>query len=118
MSALLAEPKRNVTKTYHALLKHKITDEQIQQLQQGVPILVDEEQYKTLPALVEKKDDHNINIIITEGKYRQVRQMLEAVGNKVVALKRTAVGNLQLGNLAEGEWKEYPREELKKEMFG
>ncbi|MBI5072195.1 rRNA pseudouridine synthase, partial [Candidatus Woesearchaeota archaeon] len=82
LSALLAEPKRNVTKTYHALLKQKITDEQIIKLRQGVIIQVDGEEYKTLPPKVNKiswKSENNIEIIITEGKYRQVRKMLEAV---------------------------------------
>lgn len=117
LSALLAEPKRKVTKTYHALLKLKITDEQIMKLQQGVLILVDDEQYKTLPADVEKKDDHNIIVVITEGKSRQIRKMLEAVGNKVAALQRVAIGNLQLGNLAKGDWKEYSEEELKQKLL-
>ena len=70
LSALLSEPKRNVTKTYRALLKQKITQEQINSLNSGVSIEVDSKFYKTLPAVVTKLDENNIEISITEGKYR------------------------------------------------
>lgn len=118
LSAQLAEPQRRITKTYRALLKNKIIDEDIKKLEQGVFILIEGEKYKTLPAIVKKISENLIEISITEGKYRQIRKMLETVGNKVVALERITIGNLLLGNLSQGKFIEYGYEDLQKKIFG
>lgn len=116
-SSALTEPQRKVRKTYSVLLKQKITEKQQEALQKGVVISVENEQYKTLPAVVQKIDDLTITLSIVEGKNRQVRKMIEAVGNEVVALSRIAIGDLQLGKLQEGAWREYSEELIKKMLM-
>lgn len=82
------------------------------QLQEGVTLLDDG--YKTLPAKAKRRKAEKANINdkaiielqITEGKYHQVKRMMEAVGNKVIALHRSAIGPRDLQGLKEGEWRE------------
>ena len=61
--------------------------------------------YLTKPAKVQKIEDKKILLTITEGKYHQVKRMLESVGNKVVYLKRLRIGVWNLDGLKPGEWK-------------
>ncbi len=121
-SARVLDPKRKVAKTYLVLCKGALDDDQLDELKDGVVIRLDEQRdYRTLPPVsVEKVSDHKLLLTIIEGKYRQVRKMLEAVGNKVVDLQRVAIGGLELSGVgvAEGNWKEFSGEEVKKLVFG
>lgn len=54
-----------------------------------------------------------IDIVLTEGKNRQIRRMLETVGKRVKRLKRIRIENIQLGKLQEGEWRRLAKGELK-----
>ncbi len=113
----LTNPKSNIPKTYKILLKEKVTQGQCDALKNGVVIDVQGKDYKTAPATVQPIDERTILLTITEGKYRQVRKMAEAVGNTVAALMRIQIGNLNLPkNLHEGQWREYSEEEMK-DMF-
>lgn len=114
----VTNPKSKVPKTYRVLLKNKMTEEQLKQLEAGVVILVDGEKYKTLPAIIQKENERTFQLTITEGKYRQVRKMTEAVGNQVVALQRIQLGNMKLPKeLHEGQWKEYSEDEIRKGIY-
>ena len=116
-SAALLEPERNVSKTYRVSLKQKITEKQLEALQKGVVILIENVKYQTRPAVVQKIDDRTLTLSIVEGKNRQVRKMIESVGNEVVALSRIAIGELLLGKLQEGLWREYNEELIKKMLI-
>lgn len=96
----IIHPTKHIAKTYEVVLKKEISNEAIQILRQGVDI----GRYVTRPAVVEKVDNKNIIITIYEGKNRQVRKMCEAVGNKVVNLKRIAIGSLKLDDLKMGKY--------------
>jgi len=61
--------------------------------------------YQTLPAEVLRVDDTTIRLTIYEGKFHQVKRMLEAVANSVVYLKRESIGEWTLDGLEKGEWK-------------
>lgn len=98
----LVSPKSHVEKVYEADLEEEIAEEYLQKLREGVDI----GEYVTLPAKVEKQSSKKISLSIQEGKFHQVKKMLEAVGNKVVYLKRVSFGNLTLGDLAPGEVRE------------
>ncbi|MAG60624.1 hypothetical protein CL619_02440 [archaeon] len=112
-SRKILSPDMKVWKKYKVLVKEKITDEQIESLQRGVTIEMKQGgTYQCLPAKVTRIRDHELYLSISEGKFRQVRKMLEAVGNKVAALQRVAIGNLKLGSLQEGEWIEVNCEEI------
>lgn len=96
----LLSPKKHVDKIYEVHLRESISDENIKKLESGVIIL---DNYFTKEAKVNKVEDNKILLTITEGKYHQVKEMLKAVGNEVVYLKRLSFGKLELGSLKKGE---------------
>ena len=98
----LLSPKSHVEKKYYAELEKEISDEDIKKLEAGVDI----GGYMTMPAKAEKIDEKKIYLTIKEGKFHQVKKMLEAVGNKVIYLKRVSFGKLELKSLMLGEVKE------------
>jgi 23S rRNA pseudouridine2605 synthase len=95
----LTHPRYEVPKTYRARLSRPPTDVQIRRLRQGVKL----EDGPTAPARVRRAGDRELEITLREGRNRQVRRMVEAVGNRVEALERVRVGSLRLQGLAEGE---------------
>ena len=101
----VTHPKFKVDKTYIATLKGGLTIRGLQMLRRGVVI----DGYKTAPAEVEilsaEQGKTMVRITIHEGKNRQVRKMMEAVGSKVTALERISIGKVALGNLPLGRWR-------------
>lgn len=93
-------PTKHISKKYEVVLKGSITELAINKLEAGVDI----GGYVTRPAKVEKVTDKKILITIGEGKNRQVRRMIEVVDNKVLNLKRIAIGGLKLDKLKTGEY--------------
>lgn len=106
----IIHPTKHVSKTYYVELEKEIYDEQIEILRQGVDI----GGYITRPAKVKKLNNKKLEIIIYEGKNRQVRKMCMAVGNKVKRLERIAIGDLTLQNLKSGEYKFLEDNEINK----
>ena len=104
----LLSPKSHVDKTYYAELEKDISEDDLEKLRNGVDI----GGYITMPALAEKIDDKKIHLTIKEGKFHQVKKMLEAVGNKVVYLKRISFGNLKLNDMELGEVREVNIEDI------
>jgi len=94
----LTHPRYEVPKTYEARLKKPIVDGDLERLARGVEL----EDGPTAPTQVKRKRDREVEIVLREGRNRQVRRMLSAVGNEVVALRRVAFGPLRLGDLKEG----------------
>lgn len=90
----ITSPSHQCSKRYRVELADPITDEQVQQLEQG--ILLRGENTKTLPATVKVIDVQEILLTIEEGRYHQVKRMLAAVGNHVDALHREAIGPIEL----------------------
>ena len=101
----VTHPKFQMNKTYVVTVKGGITVKGLNALRNGV--LIDD--FKTSPAEVEilsaEKGVTVLKITIHEGKNRQVRKMMEAVGCKVSELNRISVGNVELGNLPLGRWR-------------
>lgn len=104
----LLSPKKHVDKTYYAQLEKKIGEEEIKRLEEGVDI----GGYLTQPAKVKKIGDKEIELTIREGKFHQVKKMLEAVNNKVIYLKRLTFGKLELNNMELGEVREINLEDI------
>jgi 23S rRNA pseudouridine2605 synthase len=94
----LTHPRYGVSKTYRARLRRPPTDRDLERLRRGVKL----EDGPTAPAEVTKIADCEIEIVLREGRNRQVRRMVEAVGNKVLKLRRVRFGSLALGRLAIG----------------
>ena len=104
----LLSPKNHVDKTYYVKIETNISQEDIFNLEGGIDI----GNYITLPAKVEKISDTEIYLTIKEGKFHQVKKMLEAVNNKVIYLQRITFAKLKLGDLALGEVKEVYLEDI------
>ncbi len=104
----LLAPKSHVNKTYYVELQESISESDLKKLENGVDI----GGYTTMPAQVEKIDNFKIYLTIKEGKFHQVKKMLEAVKNKVIYLKRVKFGKLELNSLELGEVKEVKLDEI------
>lgn len=98
----LLSPKSHVDKTYYAELEKDISEDDLEKLRKGVDI----GGYITMPAEAKKIEEKKIHLTIKEGKFHQVKKMLEAVNNKVVYLKRISFGKLELKEMELGEVKE------------
>jgi 23S rRNA pseudouridine2605 synthase len=101
----LTHPTQKVEKVYRVEVDQPLYKKQIEDLRRGVMI----EGYKTKTAGVYVKSNRENNVVlkmvITEGKKRQIRLMLEAIGRRVLALKRIQVGEIELGKLPLGMWR-------------
>jgi 23S rRNA pseudouridine2605 synthase len=95
----LTHPRYEVPKTYRARLRAPIANGDLERLRGGVEL----EDGPTAPAEVKGLGEREIEVTLREGRNRQVRRMLEAVGNEVVALRRVAFGPLRLGDLKVGQ---------------
>lgn len=111
----LTHPRYGVEKTYYAVCDGKLTASEAARLTNGVEL----EDGVTAPARVDavrttQCGDTSFLITIHEGRNRQIRRMLEAVGHRTLRLKRERFGPLSLGTLAPGEWRKLSDEEIKK----
>lgn len=104
----LLSPKSHVDKTYYVEVENDLRTEDLISLENGVTI----DDYFTMPAQAKKIEDKKLLLTIREGKFHQVKKMLEAVGNKVLYLKRISFGKLKLNNLELGEVKEVSLEDI------
>ncbi len=109
----LLSPRKHVSKRYYALVEGKVTEEDIGKFKEGVVL---DDGYKTLPGFLEilkSGDRSEIELVIFEGKFHQVKRMFEAVGKKVQFLKRIRMGDLNLDEgLGLGECRELTKEEI------
>ena len=111
----VTHPKHEVEKTYTVTLRGNVTNEEVQNLKQGVTI---DENYITKPAKVrilkidKEKNISRLEIVIHEGKNRQVRKMCEAIGKKVIALHRSKIGNIGVKDLRIGEFRYLSKKEV------
>lgn len=109
----LLAPKKHVPKTYFAVIDSEVTDEDIKAFAEGVAL---DDGYETKPGelkILKSGIRSDIELTITEGKFHQVKRMFEAVGKKVVYLKRISMGPLPLDETLElGEYRELTDEEI------
>lgn len=111
----VTNPKKKVNKKYLVTLRDDISSNQIESLENG--IYFEKEDFTTENAKVEEISKREIYLTISEGKFHQVKRMLEYVGNEVVELKRVSIGNLSLDEKLElGEYREITNTELE-EIF-
>ncbi|MGN1068053.1 MAG: pseudouridine synthase [Christensenellales bacterium] len=111
----LTHPRYGVEKTYYAVCDGRLTASEAAKLTNGIEL----EDGMTAPARVDavrttQRGDTSFLITIHEGRNRQIRRMLEAVGHRTLRLKRERFGPLSLGTLAPGEWRKLSDEEIKK----
>jgi 23S rRNA pseudouridine2605 synthase len=104
----LTHPRYGVAKTYRVRLARPASDGDLERLRRGVRL----EDGPTAPAEAERRGAREIEITIREGRKRQVRRMVEAVGNDVEALTRIRIGSLELGGLRRGDARRLGEEEV------
>lgn len=112
-SNAIIHPSRHIEKKYRVTVRPKVTEEQLVELSSGMEI----DGYKTAPARVNvlksAEDRSVLEIIISEGRNRQIRKMCELAGLEVARLKRVSIGQLKLGMLQPGKWRELSQQEIK-----
>jgi 16S rRNA pseudouridine516 synthase len=110
----LLSPKKHVPKTYFAHIEGRVDQSDIQAFEEGIIL---DDGYETLPAQLKvlvQGEISQVEIVIYEGKFHQIKRMFQAVDKKVVYLKRMAMGKLLLDErLSTGEYRELLAEELK-----
>ena len=110
----IMHPKKHVNKVYRVSVRPSINDAQAEKLCAGVVI----DGRKTAPAqvrVVKREEERSVlEIVIREGRNRQIRKMCDVVGLEVARLKRTAIGGVKLGGLKSGDWRDLTEMEVKK----
>ncbi len=112
----MTHPAKHVPKTYRVTVRPSITEDQITALTTGIEI----DGRMTLPSevrVIRRQEGRVVlEIIIYEGRNRQIRKMCETLGLEVARLKRTQIGSVKLGMLKQGDWRNLTEEEVHKLM--
>jgi 23S rRNA pseudouridine2605 synthase len=108
----ILHPKFKLEKVYQVTVAGKISPAQLTKLREGIDI----GDGVTLPAGVYIRKNYErkttLKFVLREGRKRQIRRMLESVESKVISLRRTQVGDIQLGKLPQGQWRYLTRQEI------
>ncbi len=104
----LTHPRYHLPKTYVVTVQERINPLQLKKISAGVMI----QNQKTLPAGTKKIDSHTFQIILHQGMKRQIRQMCNEVALTVKSLTRIKIGEIELGNLQQGEVRKLTKEEI------
>ena len=110
----IMHPKKHVNKVYRVTVRPNISDGQVNKLESGIVL----DGRKTAPAqvhVVTREEGRAVlEVVIREGRNRQIRRMCEAVGLEVARLKRTAIGTVKLGGLKSGMYRDLTDIEVRK----
>ncbi|HHY78217.1 MAG TPA: rRNA pseudouridine synthase [Clostridiales bacterium] len=110
----LTSPKKEIDKEYYAEVYGRVTKSDVEAFREGIVL---DDGYKTLPAELEILEESQVSKVlvkIKEGKFHQIKRMFQAVGKKVIYLKRLRIGNLKLDEtLKPGEYRELTEDEVK-----
>ncbi len=111
---LVTHPKQQINKVYHVTVRPDMTDEQAKILSKG--ILIDGR--KTAPCEVRimgrGEDRANVEMVLREGRNREIRKMCESFDLEVIRLRRIAIGNVKMGKLKKGMWRDLTDVEIRK----
>ena len=108
----LTHPKNEIPKTYSVRTEKPMTEKDLNALRSGVYIDGVKTQKSNVKLIETTKNYTKFNITITEGKNRQIRKMVESVGNNVTFLKRIKIGELKLSGLNRGETRKLSASEI------
>ena len=100
----ITSPRTHLPKVYHATLASDLRGEEGAVFAAG-GLLLEGDDKPLAPATMRVLGPREAELVLVEGRYHQVRRMFAAVGNHVTALHRSAIGGLELGALASGEWR-------------
>lgn len=104
----LTHPRYEVTKAYRVELRRPPSEADLRRLARGVEL----DDGPTAPAEVRRRGERQIEVVLREGRNRQVRRMVEAVGNRVVSLRRVRFGPIELGDLPVGKARRLSADEI------
>ncbi|HHU79173.1 MAG: pseudouridine synthase [Caldicoprobacterales bacterium] len=114
----MTHPKHQVEKEYYCVVRGYPTKDAVNRLRQGVDI----GEFVTSPAeiiyLGKQGENAVFQVIIREGKNRQVRKMFEFIGHPILFLRRNRIGNLSLGRLRPGQWRFLKDNEVNQLIYG
>jgi 23S rRNA pseudouridine2605 synthase len=110
LANLLTHPRYGVKRGYRVRLRRPASESQLRRLRRGVEL----EDGLTAPAGVRRVSPRVLEVTIAEGRNRQLRRMIEAVGNEVVKLARIRYGSIDLGKLPEGKARRLRRPEVQR----
>ena len=112
----IMHPKKDIYKVYRVTVRPAVTDEMIEEFESGMML----DGRKTAPAevrVISRQEGRVVlEILLREGRNRQIRRMCEMLGLEVARLRRIAVGQVKLGMLKKGDWRDLTPEEVKKLM--
>lgn len=112
----MTHPSKHIPKTYRVTVRPDVTEDMLTSFATGMEI----DGRITAPAdahIIEKQDNRVVmEIVLYEGRNRQIRKMCESLGLEVARLKRTSMGSLKLGMLPPGKWRELKEDEVHKLM--
>ena len=113
----MTHPSRHVPKTYRVTVRPDVTQEQLTAITQG--IIIDDGVTAPAEVRVVTKEENRVvlEIVLYEGRNRQIRKMCEALGLEVARLRRIAIGTVKLGMLKQGDWRELTEDEVRKLQF-
>ena len=110
----MMHPSRRISKTYRVTVRPPVTESMIDAFSTGIEI----DGRMTAPAearIVTKEENRVVlEIVLYEGRNREIRKMCESLGLEVARLKRTAIGSLKLGMLPQGQWRDLTEQEIDK----
>lgn len=106
-------PESKVPKTYQLKSASRLSGEQIEELRSGVPLSDGPAHAKAVRVIRETPKYTHLEMVLTEGRNRQVRRMIEAIGAKVLKLVRTAIGPIRIENLPIGKWRHLTSAEVR-----
>jgi 23S rRNA pseudouridine2605 synthase len=106
LANLLAHPRYGVEKKYLVQVAGVPSDELLDKLRRGIRLAEAEVHAKRVSIRSQHKQSAVLEMVLDEGKNREIRRMLATLGHKVHQLKRVAVGTLSLGNLLPGQWRQ------------
>lgn len=104
----LTHPRHEIPKIYHVTVSPAPLAKQLEALAQPMEL----DGYKLLPIGVRTLSENGLELILHEGRNRQIRRMCEAVGLRVTRLCRVAIGDLKLGELPLGKWRDLTKDEV------
>ncbi len=111
---LMIHPRYKIKKTYEAWVRGKVQEKELQPMREGLLL----EDGPTAPAEVRllRQDDHKslLEIVIHEGRKRQIKRMCAAIGHPVIKLQRTGLGFLSISGLGEGQYRHLTEQEIEK----
>jgi len=105
----LTHPRYNIEKLYEARLDARLKDADRAALERGIDL----DGERTAPCRIQLREKSNLEIVLHEGKKRQIRRMFSKMGYKVLDLKRSKEGSLALAGLGEGRWRALTEKELR-----